>query len=240
MDIYVTLPSKTSHIDTFHEILILHTCKEHSFPFKWHQNYANLPTGSKVIDKSVWIVQRVPFWEIWLRKFVWHTTVLQQLQFKMPETVIKHHIWPLKVMFWNRKMPEAHDFDENRKSILLTCRSKIIAFCIATEYQWDWFRAVGSHMWNVCVCPVDSFCYSFIYLFGAVPAPAGFRGISKQVFVPFVSYTWDDCLNIQLFQLHLCSLHLVFRGLFSDQVVFVAGNHWLIFLSVNYRLVRFF
>ena len=31
---YVTLPSKTSHIDTFHEILISHTCKEHSFSFQ--------------------------------------------------------------------------------------------------------------------------------------------------------------------------------------------------------------
>ena len=49
-----------------------------------------------------------------------HTAVLQQLQFKMSETVTKHYIWPLKVMFSNRKMPEASDFDENRKSIFLT------------------------------------------------------------------------------------------------------------------------
>ena len=40
--------------------------------------------------------RRVPFWEIGLRKFVSHTTVIQQLQFKMPETAIKHNIWPLK------------------------------------------------------------------------------------------------------------------------------------------------
>ena len=116
------------------------------FPFKWYQNYANLPTGSKVIDKSIWLPYRVPFWEIGLRKFVSHTTVLQQLQFKMAETVINHHIWSLKVMFSNRMMPEAHDFDENRKSTFLTCRSKIVAFCIVTEYQCDSLQAVGSHI----------------------------------------------------------------------------------------------
>ena len=120
--------------------------KSTHFPSKWYQNYAHLPTGSKVIDKSIWLPWRVPFWEIGLRKFVFHTTALQQLQFRMPETVIKHHIWPLKVMSSNRKMPEAPDFDENRKSIFLTCRSKIIAFCIVTEYLCDSFRAVGSHM----------------------------------------------------------------------------------------------
>ena len=41
-------------------------------------------------------------------------------------------------------MPEAPDFDENRKSISLTCRLKIVAFCIVTEYRCDSFRAVGS------------------------------------------------------------------------------------------------
>ena len=124
------------------------------FSFKWYQNYANLPTGSNFFDKSIWLPYRVPFWETGLRKFVLHTTVFQQLQFKMPETVIKHHtwnchktsIWPLKVMFSNRKMPEASDFDENRKSIFLTCRSKIVAFCIVTMYQCDSFRAVGSQI----------------------------------------------------------------------------------------------
>ena len=105
------------------------------FPFKWYQTYANLPTGSKVIDKSIWPLYRVPFWEIGLRKFVSHTTVLQQLQFKMSETVIKHCVWPLKVMFLNRKMLEAPDLDENWKSIFLTCRSKFVALCIVTEYQ---------------------------------------------------------------------------------------------------------
>ena len=157
MDIYVTLPSKTSHIDTFHEILILHTCKEHSFPFKWHQNYANLPTGSKVIDKSVWIVQRVPFWEIWLRKFVWHTTVLQQLQFKIPETVMKHHIWPLKVVFEQKNArstrlwwkPKINTFDlqiENRRTLHCDRVSMQLISCVrvtnihseqAGELFWD-------------------------------------------------------------------------------------------------------
>ena len=83
---------------------------------------------------------------------VLHTTVLvllQQLQFKMPVTVIKHHIWLLKVMFSHRKMPEASDFDENQTSIFLTCRSKIIFLCIATEYQCNWFWAGGSHMLTI-------------------------------------------------------------------------------------------
>ena len=88
--------------------------------------------------------RRVPFWETGLRKSVLHTTVLQQLQSKMPVTVIKHHILPLKVVFLNRIMPEAPDFDENQKSMFLTCRSKIIALCIATEYQCNSFWAVGS------------------------------------------------------------------------------------------------
>ena len=83
---------------------------------------------------------------------VLHTTVLvllQQLQFKMPETVIKHHIWLPKVMFLNKNLPEAPDFDEKRKSIFLTCRSKIIFLCIATEYQCNWFWAGGSHMLTI-------------------------------------------------------------------------------------------
>ena len=67
----------------------------------------------------------------------------------MPETVIKHHIWPLKVMFLNRKMPEAPDFDENRKSIFLTCKSKIVALHIVTKYKCNSFQAVGSHMFSV-------------------------------------------------------------------------------------------
>ena len=49
-------------------------------------------------------------------------------------------------MFSNRKMPEARDFDENQKSIFLTCRLKIVAFCIVTEHQCDSFQAVGSHL----------------------------------------------------------------------------------------------
>ena len=150
--IFVTLPSKTNHIDTFHEILIYTLAKSIHFSFKWYQNYANLPTGSKVIDKSIWLPYRVPFWEIGLRKFVSLTTVLQQLQFKMPETVVKHHDWLLKVMFLNRKMPEAPDFDGNRKSIFFTCRSKIVALCIVTGYQCGLLPAVGSqiqhtHVW---------------------------------------------------------------------------------------------
>ena len=88
----------------------------------------------------------VSFWEIGLRKFVSYTTVLQQLQFKMPETVIKHGIWPLKVMFLNRKMPEAPYFDDNQKSVFLTCRWKIVALCIVTEYQCESFLVVGSQV----------------------------------------------------------------------------------------------
>ena len=52
-------------------------------------------------------------------------------------------------MFSNRKMPEAPDLDENRKSIFLTCRSKIVTLCIVTEHQCDshfTFRAVGSQI----------------------------------------------------------------------------------------------
>ena len=49
-------------------------------------------------------------------------------------------------MFSNRKVPEAPDFDENWKSIFLTRRSKIIALCIVTEYQCDWFWVVRSHI----------------------------------------------------------------------------------------------
>ena len=97
-----------------------------------------------LINQSVYC--SVPFWEIGLRKFVSHTTVLQQLQFKMPETVVKHYIWPLKVVFLNRIIPEAPNFEENWKSIFLTSRSKIVTFCIVTEYQCDSFRAVGSHI----------------------------------------------------------------------------------------------
>ena len=61
-------------------------------------------------------------------------------------------------MFSIRIMPEAPDFDENRKSIFLTCTS-IVAFCIVTEYQCDSFRAVGSH---ICL---------FSYSFNAVTTP---------------------------------------------------------------------
>ena len=49
-------------------------------------------------------------------------------------------------MFSNSVMPEALDFDENRNSLFLTCRSKIVALCIVTEYQCDSFQAVGSQM----------------------------------------------------------------------------------------------
>ena len=80
-----------------------------------------------LINQSGYLL-RVSLWEIGTRKFVSHITVLQQLQFKMPEAVIKHHIWPLKVMFSNRIMPRAPNFDQNRKSIFLTSRLKIIAF----------------------------------------------------------------------------------------------------------------
>ena len=139
--IIVTLPWYFSwNFDVYTLVKSIH------FPFKWYQTYANLPTGSKVIDKSIWPLYRVPFWEIGLRKFVSHTTVLQQLQFKMPETVIKYHIWPFKVMISYRKMPEGPDFDENWKSIFLTCRSKIITLCIVTEYQCNSFWVVGSHI----------------------------------------------------------------------------------------------
>ena len=49
-------------------------------------------------------------------------------------------------MFSNRILPEAPDFDENRKSIFLTCRLKIVTFCIVIEYQCDSFWVVGSHL----------------------------------------------------------------------------------------------
>ena len=141
-------PPKWVTLILFMKFWFLHTCKEYilDFPFKWYQNYANLPTGSNLIDKSIWLLQRVPVWEIGPRKFISHTTVLQQLQFKMPVTVIKHHIWVLKVMFSHRKMPEASDFDENQTSIFLTCRSKIIAVCIVTEYECHSIQAVGLHL----------------------------------------------------------------------------------------------
>ena len=64
----------------------------------------------------------------------------------MPEThktsdlTIKNNVFKQK-----KQTPEAPDFDENRKSIFLTCRLKIIAPCIATEYQYDSFQALGSH-----------------------------------------------------------------------------------------------
>ena len=124
----------------------LHICKVHSFSFQIITKLCKSANRFKSYYKSIWLPQRVPFWEIGLRKFVSHTTVLQQLQFKMPETVIKHRIWPSKVMFSNRKMPEAPDFDENRKSIFLACGSKIVALCNVAEYQCDSFRAIGSHV----------------------------------------------------------------------------------------------
>ena len=117
----------------FLKIWFLYTCKEHSFSFQM------LPKLYKSF-KSYWWISG------YLGEFHLHTTVSQQLQFKMPETVIKHHIWPLKVTFSNRIMPEAPDFDENRKSIFLTCRSKIVALRIVTEYQCDLFRVVGSQL----------------------------------------------------------------------------------------------
>ena len=133
-----------SHWDSSWNFDFYTLVKSIHFPFKWYQSYANLPIGSKIIDKSIWLGWRGPFWEIGLRKFISHTTVLQQLQFKMPETVIKHFIWPLKIMFSNRKMLKAPDFDW--KSIFFTCGSKIVAFCIVTKYRCNSFRAAGSQM----------------------------------------------------------------------------------------------
>ena len=60
-------------------------------------------------------------------------------------------------------MPEAPDFDENRKSTVLTCRSKVVAFSVVTtelerssvvvtEYQCDSFRAVESLRGGRAVC----------------------------------------------------------------------------------------
>ena len=43
-------------------------------------------------------------------------------------------------------MPEAPDFDENRKSIFFTYKLKIVALCFVTEYQCDSFWAGGSHL----------------------------------------------------------------------------------------------
>ena len=138
-------PPKWVTLILFMTFLFLHSCKEHSFSFQMIPKFCKSPYRFKSYW-YIWLSYRVPFWRIGLSTFVLHTTVLQQLQFKMPETVIKHQIWPLKVMFSNRIMPKAPNFDENRKSIFLTCRSKILAFCIVTEYQCNWFRAVGSHM----------------------------------------------------------------------------------------------
>ena len=50
---FVTLPSKMSHIDNFSWSFDFYTLvKSIHFPFKWYQNCADLPTGSKVIDNQ--------------------------------------------------------------------------------------------------------------------------------------------------------------------------------------------
>ena len=137
--IIVTLPSEMSCIDTFMEFWFLHTCKEHSFSLQMIMIPKLCKSAYRF--KSYWWISG------YLGEFHLHTTVSQQLQFKMPETVIKHHIWPLKVMFLNWTMPEAPDFCENWRSIFLTCRSKIVAHCMVTGYQCETFCAVGSHLY---------------------------------------------------------------------------------------------
>ena len=52
---YVTLPSKISRFDTFINSDFYTVIKSIHFPFKWYQNYASLPTGSQVIDRSIWL-----------------------------------------------------------------------------------------------------------------------------------------------------------------------------------------
>ena len=119
----------------------LQTCKLHSFSFQMILKSCKSAYGFK---NSPGYRREFHSEKLGWENLVSHTAVLQQSQFKMPETVIKHHIWPSKVRFSNRRMPEAPDFDENRKPIFLTRRSKIVVICIVTEYQRDSFRAVGS------------------------------------------------------------------------------------------------
>ena len=57
----------------------------------------------------------------------------------------------MKSNVFKQKNTETPDFDENRKSIFLTCRSKIIAPSIVTKYQCDSFRAVGSHSGRIAI-----------------------------------------------------------------------------------------
>ena len=73
---------------------------------------------------------------------VYHTAVLQQLLSKMPET---HKTSDLTIK--SSVFKQKHSiFDENRKSLFLICRLKIVALCIVTECQCDSFRAVGSYI----------------------------------------------------------------------------------------------
>ena len=91
-------PPKWVTLILFMKFWFLHICKVHSFSFQIITKLCKSANRFKSYYKSIWLPQRVPFWEIGLRKFVSHTTVLQQLQFKMPETVIKHHIWSITVL----------------------------------------------------------------------------------------------------------------------------------------------
>ena len=142
---------------------------------------------------------RFPFWETGLRKFVlhtlvlqqlqFHTTVLQQLRFKMPETVIKHHIWPLNIMFSNRKMPEAPDLDENRKSIFLTCISKILTLCIVTKHQCDshWYFSWNFDFYTL----VKSIHFPFKWYQNYANLPTGSKVIDKSIWLPYRVPFWE-------------------------------------------------
>ena len=130
--------------------------------------------------------RRVPFWEIGLRKFVSHTTVIQQLQFKMPETVIKHHIWPLKSI----------GFEQNNAwSTQFWWKPKINIFYMQIENHCilycDW----------VSVRLISGVRVAFNARGGAVLSSSRLRVQSFQKSVClFLSLGWDIvCLHIPLF-----------------------------------------
>ena len=148
---------------------------------------------------------------------VWQTTILQQLQFKRPETVIKHHIWALKIMFSHKKMPEASNFDGNWKSVFLTCRWKIIAlYC---DWVLVWLIS-GSRVTFVLVLVLLSFAYEWILLY--VDSMARHIGSFQIPFLWSCSVDWRDqfakeyafCLSW-----HLC-LKYSFTEKYAYQILF--------------------
>ena len=94
----------------------LHTCKEHFFSFSNDIKFLQICLQvQKLLITQSGYRREFHSEKLGLRKFVSHTAVLQQLQFKMPETAVKHNIWPFKVMFLKRKMPEAPNFEKKPK-----------------------------------------------------------------------------------------------------------------------------